>query len=583
MGKIGVEHLCKGCMSFLQYTDRPCPKCGFDEKWFYSGKEYLKVASVLNDRYLVGKVLEQNDYELVYIGWDLEANTKVTIRECFLKDTVKRDSSISNDVIVNDESRSAYFETIKENYVEDSMKLAKLGNLFGIVWTYDAIWCNNTAYVITEYIEYVTLDEFIEQRGGRMSVYEVLSYLQPVVYSLRTIHEQGIYHGNINLKSVVINANNDVVLIGFGLNSKLSETITYKDDIQGICKIIYKIICGPRYLNNLTCYKETGKLMMPNTVKDYVVSALNKGLAANGETLYCDVVELYNDIYENGEYNIDLQTVGFISNFAANRPVNSMNAYNAENAQIGIQNMQYVQYNQNAVTPYYNGAYPAAAVDGNRYITINDTQTQAYKRRNTIIIAVTAIMTIFVLAICVFVIIPGSKKGNGIDSSTNSQAGSGEQHLPGAIQWKEPQIELFVRTELDKQGNEEITESDVKSIKTVTLRTKDIKTVDDLKYFTSLDTLILNNNSKLEDISGLENLTELTELNLSNCKITDITPLKKLSKLRILDLSGNSSLSDITVLNNLTELTTLNINNCKLEDVSVLKDVKSLRTLGLAG
>ena len=562
MGNIGVEHLCKGCMSFLQYTDRPCPKCGFDEKWFYSGKEYLKIASILNDRYLVGKVLQQNDYELIYIGWDLEANMKVSIRECYPKDIIKRDSTVSNDIQLNVSSKQGYFETFKNYYIEESNRLIELGSMFGIVWTYDAIWCNNTAYVITEYFEHITLDEFIEQRGGRISVYEVLGILQPIVYSLCSIHERGIYHGNIDLNNIVINANNDVILLGFGIlpEADLKKRFTYKNDIQDICKIIYKIVCGPRFLNNLTCYKETGKLMMPSSVKDYLINALSKGLAPNEGTLYCNISELYSDIFDNEEYLQDAQAVGFMNSMSQGQQI-AMNGYDVSDGQGMSYNM---------------------GPNNNQYVAVNS-DIKVVKKKNTLLLSVVAAVTIMVFVICKFVIFDGRNEGNKIENPGNSQASNDDIVIEdGTIEWAEADIEAAVRKELGKESDDSLTLDEIKSVKQLVIRKKRIKTLSDLKYLTGLDSLILNSNVKLNDVSAISNLTNLTELEMTSCNLTDISALSGLTKLKILNLSGNKELSDISVIKNMTELTTLDLSSCNISDVSGIEKITSLRILSLA-
>ena len=61
---------------------------------------------------------------------------------------------------------------------------------------------------------------------------------------------------------------------------------------------------------------------------------------------------------------------------------------------------------------------------------------------------------------------------------------------------------------------------------------------DDLKHFTNVKILILNNN-KIKDISFCENLKSLEELNFNSNEIISIEKLIKCNKLKILDVSHN--------------------------------------------
>lgn len=133
-------------------------------------------------------------------------------------------------------------------------------------------------------------------------------------------------------------------------------------------------------------------------------------------------------------------------------------------------------------------------------------------------------------------------------------------------------------------------------------------------------------NSQITDISGLENFTNLVDLNLSYHAITDISPLAGLTKLSQLSLGGNpvadisplsgltnlgfltlfgcqaqdytplanltglggllleySTISDVSMLSGLTELSWLNLHNTQVSDVSPLSTLTNLRKLQLEG
>jgi Leucine-rich repeat (LRR) protein len=76
-------------------------------------------------------------------------------------------------------------------------------------------------------------------------------------------------------------------------------------------------------------------------------------------------------------------------------------------------------------------------------------------------------------------------------------------------------------------------------------------------------------NLNLEIIpSAIQDLTELTHLNLKKNQIRDISMLKGFTQLSTLDLSNNR-IQDISMLNRFTQLTTLNLQNNKIAGFSL--------------
>jgi Leucine-rich repeat (LRR) protein len=95
---------------------------------------------------------------------------------------------------------------------------------------------------------------------------------------------------------------------------------------------------------------------------------------------------------------------------------------------------------------------------------------------------------------------------------------------------------------------------------TLDLSEKEIKQITDIEGLETLTNLqILNlSNNQISEITGLENLSELRELDLSFNKITDIQGLKNLVNLRELNLKGNRFVT-IKGFENLINLEKLNL------------------------
>jgi len=98
---------------------------------------------------------------------------------------------------------------------------------------------------------------------------------------------------------------------------------------------------------------------------------------------------------------------------------------------------------------------------------------------------------------------------------------------------------------------------DLARIRTLSLRGSEIQSVVGLEHCTNMTALDLTFN-KISDLKPLAGLTALTELNLSSNLLVDVSPLNALVALKDLDLSFNR-VSDVSTLSNLDALTELNL------------------------
>jgi len=87
-------------------------------------------------------------------------------------------------------------------------------------------------------------------------------------------------------------------------------------------------------------------------------------------------------------------------------------------------------------------------------------------------------------------------------------------------------------------------------------------------------------NNELTDISGIKLFKNLENLWLNYNKITDISILKNSVNLKVLNLYNNE-IKDISFLKDLTDLEWLNLNNNEIKNILILKDLKKLKYLCL--
>ena len=73
-------YLCLGCMGNKGIAD-VCPYCGFDSSKYQHGPMQLPLGTVLNDRYIIGKVLGHGGFGITYLAWDKKFQTAMAIKE----------------------------------------------------------------------------------------------------------------------------------------------------------------------------------------------------------------------------------------------------------------------------------------------------------------------------------------------------------------------------------------------------------------------------------------------------------------------------------------------------------------------
>ena len=109
-----------------------------------------------------------------------------------------------------------------------------------------------------------------------------------------------------------------------------------------------------------------------------------------------------------------------------------------------------------------------------------------------------------------------------------------------------------------------------------TTKTLEVRT-DAIPEITELDL----SNCQISDLTGIEYFTNLVTLNLSKNTITDISDLAGLKSLETLNLSNNT-INNIDNMRSLTALTNLNLNSNKISDISAVSSLVNLQTLDVS-
>lgn len=193
-----------------------CPKCGYNsasEPQQYFG---LRPHSILHGRYIVGRILGQGGFGITYIGFDLVLNIKVAIKEYCPRSNASRDWRKSNSLRWN-VSSTAYDALAEgqESFLKEAQKMAKIDSIPEIVRIRDTFSDNNTAYIVMDYVDGITLKEYV-LKNGSMELSACLKLLAPLAAGLDKVHEKGLIHRDISPDNIMIKADGKVALLDFG-------------------------------------------------------------------------------------------------------------------------------------------------------------------------------------------------------------------------------------------------------------------------------------------------------------------------------------------------------------------------------
>lgn len=137
-------------------------------------------------------------------------------------------------------------------------------------------------------------------------------------------------------------------------------------------------------------------------------------------------------------------------------------------------------------------------------------------------------------------------------------------------------IEMSVRDKLNKP-QEELTKVDLQSIKILNLSNEKLENLEGIEYLTNIEELYLDNNS-LEQINRLRTLTKLRILHLQRNRISDISPLEGLRDLTELSLNGNRIIS-LNPLSSLINLQKLYFTENNITDIKPIKNLANINSL----
>ncbi len=524
-----TQHLCYNCFSQRENPEGPCPYCGFDLE--ENAKKFpvaLRAGTLLNDRYIVGRVLGQGGFGITYLAFDTQLQTKVAVKEYMPNDIATRVEGTTVSVAM--ETRADDFTYGAERFQEEARTLAKFighPNIAGVSSYFDA---NDTSYFVMDYIEGISFKSYIANAGGKVSVDETLNVMIPVLRALTAVHAEGFIHRDVTPDNIYISKDGNVKLLDFGsarysigdksksLDVILKVGYAPKEqyirrgrqgpytDVYSCAACLYAALTGVLPPESLERLDQDDLVPVSQTgieIPEWLDRAILKGLAVQPEDRFQSAAEFLDAI-------------------------------------------------ENQIAVEVPGAAPVQA-------------SQAAKKSRTPVIAAVAALLAVAVGLGAFF---GLRDGGRVDPVSG---------LPGEVQrGDQPKLKKAEVPSITIQGTEYSTDLMQLELMGLGLTDEDIL---DLKYMINLRYLNLDNND-LTDLSPVSGLTDLEQINVNNNPdLTDLSPLSGLTELRTVNFQG-CNVEDYSFMAGLTNLEMVSLycvgEETDLSFLSGLSNVKSL-------
>ena len=162
-------------------------------------------------------MLGEGGFGITYLGIQIGLERQIVIKEFFMKDYCERDE-FSNLIYVPTSGNRDFVARFKEKFLKEARHIAKL-NHPNIVSIIDVFEENGTAYYAMEFAVGGSLADKVE-REGCLSEEVATRYILQVANALKYIHQRHMNHLDVKPGNIMLNENDNVILIDFGLSKQ---------------------------------------------------------------------------------------------------------------------------------------------------------------------------------------------------------------------------------------------------------------------------------------------------------------------------------------------------------------------------
>lgn len=275
-------------------------------------------------RYVIQEVLGQGGFGITYLGIDKLYGNKVAIKEYYPQKIAMRKAQYEDVVTVTSIEEKNNYNKGKKRFLDEAQVMARFNKNEGIVKILDFFEANNTAYIVMEYLEGITLKQYLGKYGV-LQFRNLIEMMLPLLEALIEIHSQGLIHRDISPDNIMVQHNGKLKLMDFGAARDYTEsgnkslTVILKPgyappeqyqthgvqgpwtDIYALCATIYKCLTGitpPDAIARVMDDKFKEPDQLDGKLSPDIKKILWKGMNIFPEERYQDIGEFGEDVYD---------------------------------------------------------------------------------------------------------------------------------------------------------------------------------------------------------------------------------------------------------------------------------------------
>ena len=164
----------------------------------------------LDGRYLIGNLIGVGGMANVYRGKDTKTGNAVAVK-------ILKEEFLDNEELVR-------------RFKNESKAISILDHP-NIVKVYDVSVTDKLQYIVMEYVDGITLKEYLKQRGGPLTWKEAVHFATQVLSALHHAHSKGIIHRDVKPQNIMLLADGSIKMMDFGiarLSRAQSQTVSDK-------------------------------------------------------------------------------------------------------------------------------------------------------------------------------------------------------------------------------------------------------------------------------------------------------------------------------------------------------------------
>lgn len=164
----------------------------------------------LDGRYLIDSLIGVGGMANVYKGTDTRTGKPIAVK-------VLKEEFLDNEELVR-------------RFKNESKAISILDHP-NIVKVYDVSVTDKLQYIVMEYIDGITLKEYLKQRGGALTWKEVVHFATQVLGALDHAHTKGIVHRDVKPQNIMLQADGSIKMMDFGIarfSRAQSQTVSDK-------------------------------------------------------------------------------------------------------------------------------------------------------------------------------------------------------------------------------------------------------------------------------------------------------------------------------------------------------------------